>query len=103
RSIGPVIGIVDAAGNLLTADRDGEVVLRGEAVTPGYLDDAAANRDAFRDGWFHTGDVGHIDADGDLFITGRIKETINRGGETISPVEIDAALTAHAAVQEAAA
>lgn len=102
RSIGPVIGIMDAAGTLMSAGRDGEVVLRGDSVTPGYLDDAA-NSAAFRDGWFHTGDLGHIDSDGDLFITGRIKETINRGGETISPLEIDAALTAHAAVQEAAA
>jgi len=86
------------------ADRGGpaEIVLRGLAVTPGYLDDPEANRAAFKDGWFRTGDLGRIDDDGFLTLCGRTKEIINRGGEKVSPAEIDAALLRHPAVVEAA-
>ena len=98
RTIGPEIAIMDGLGNLLAVGTEGEVVLRGDAVMDGYLGDERANREAFRDGWFRTGDLGRLDRDGDLFITGRIKEIINRGGETISPLEIDHALAEHPSV-----
>ncbi|MEO5924242.1 MAG: AMP-binding protein [Bryobacteraceae bacterium] len=80
---------------------EGEILLRGDGVFAGYLDDAAANQDAFRDGWFRTGDLGHLD-DGLLFLTGRIKELISRGSEKIRPVEIDQILMSHPAVEDAA-
>jgi acyl-CoA synthetase (AMP-forming)/AMP-acid ligase II/thioesterase domain-containing protein len=102
RTIGPEIGIMNARGILLPPDSEGEVVLRGDAVMDGYLGAAEANREVFRNGWFRTGDLGHLDDEGDLFITGRIKEVINRGGETISPLEIDLAMTEHPAIARAA-
>ena len=102
RTIGPEIGIMAPAGNLLPANVDGEVVLRGDAVMAGYLNDPEANRAAFHVGWFRTGDLGRLDEEGDLFITGRLKEIINRGGETIAPLEIDHALAEHFAVARAA-
>ena len=100
---GPEVGIMDAAGNLLPRGHTGEVVIRGTNVTPGYQNNPDANRAAFTHGWFRTGDQGHQDADGYLFLTGRIKEIINRGGEKIAPVEIDSALLAHPAVAQAVA
>jgi acyl-CoA synthetase (AMP-forming)/AMP-acid ligase II/thioesterase domain-containing protein len=103
RSSGASIAIMDASGNLLPPHSEGEVVMRGAPVMAGYLDNPTANREAFIDGWFRTGDLGRLDEDGDLFITGRIKEIINRGGETISPLEIDAALAEHPAIAQAAA
>jgi acyl-CoA synthetase (AMP-forming)/AMP-acid ligase II/thioesterase domain-containing protein len=102
QSSGATIGIMDESGNLLPPDAEGEVVMRGAPVMAGYLDNPIANREAFRNGWFRTGDLGRLDQDGDLFITGRIKEIINRGGETISPLEIDAALAEHPAIAQAA-
>jgi len=69
----------------------------------GYENDPGADRDAFRDGWFRTGDLGHIDEDGYLFVTGRIKEIINRGGFKVSPAEVDAVLLRHPDVLDAAA
>jgi len=102
RTIGSEIAIMDASGTLLPPNSEGEVVLRGDAVMDGYLNDAEANRRVFRDGWFRTGDLGRMDHDGDLFITGRIKEIINRGGETIGPLEIDHALAEHPAIARAA-
>jgi thioesterase domain-containing protein len=103
RSSGATIAIMDASGNLLPPHYEGEVVMRGAPVMAGYLDNLAANGEAFLNGWFRTGDLGRLDEDGDLFITGRIKEIINRGGETISPLEIEAALAAHPAIAQAAA
>jgi oxalate---CoA ligase len=79
----------------------GEVCIRGENVTAGYANNAEANREAFAGGWFHTGDQGVLDGDGYLSLTGRIKELVNRGGEKISPLEVDAVLLAHASVTEA--
>ena len=102
RSSGATIGIMDESGNLLPPGWEGEVVMRGAPVMAGYLDNPIANREAFLNGWFRTGDLGRLDQDGDLFITGRIKEIINRGGETISPLEIDAALAGHPAIAQAA-
>ena len=102
RTIGPEIAVMDASGNLLPANAEGEVILGGDAVMAGYLDDPDANREVFRGGWFRTGDLGRLDEDGDLFITGRLKEIINRGGETIAPLEIDHALAEHPSVAHAA-
>ena len=97
---GPEIAIWSENG-LLPADQAGEVVIRGPNVTAGYADNPQANAGAFIDGWFRTGDEGRIDAEGYLFLTGRLKEMINRGGEKISPLEIDIALLDHPAVAEA--
>ena len=72
-------------------------------MTPGYAENPEANRDSFVQGWFRTGDEGNIDPDGYLFITGRIKEMINRGGQKISPREIDDVLGSHPAVAQALA
>lgn len=95
------LAILTAEQGLAGPDTLGEIVLRGPGVTPGYIDDPEMNRAAFVDGWFHTGDLGRIDADGFLTIVGRIKEMINRGGEKIAPAEIDQALLRHPAVSEA--
>ena len=82
---------------------DGEVVIRGDTVTSGYEANPEANAAAFLDGWFRTGDQGYLDAGGYLFLTGRIKELINRGGEKIAPREIDEALLEHPSIQQAVA
>ncbi len=81
----------------------GEIWVRGSDVIPRYLDDPELNATAFTaDGWLRTGDVGYLDDDGFLFLSGRLKELINRGGAKISPAEVDAVLLAHAAVKSAA-
>jgi acyl-CoA synthetase (AMP-forming)/AMP-acid ligase II len=67
----------------------------------GYENNDDANRDAFISGWFRTGDEGYVDSDGYVFLTGRLKEQINRGGEKISPLEVDSALLTHPEVQQA--
>jgi acyl-CoA synthetase (AMP-forming)/AMP-acid ligase II len=90
-------------GSLLGPDEEGEIVVRGPLVFDGYLDDPALTERAFVDGWYRTGDVGKRDGEGYLYLTGRIKDVINRGGEKIAPAEIDAVLQSHPAVAEAAA
>lgn len=101
---GPEVAIADAAGNLLPHGATGEVVVRGPNVTPGYAGNPAANAAAFTaDGWFRTGDQGTMDADGYLFLSGRLKELVNRGGEKVSPIEVDEALMDHPAVAQALA
>lgn len=102
-AVGPEIAIMDEAGQLLPAAVTGEVVIRGENVTIGYENNAAANQTAFTNGWFRTGDQGYLDRDGYLFLTGRLKELINRGGEKISPREVDEVLLTHPAVAQAVA
>ena len=82
---------------------EGEVCIRGENVTAGYADNPEANAAAFTNGWFRTGDQGYLDEDGYLFLTGRIKELINRGGEKIAPREIDEVLLEHPGVLQAVA
>ena len=94
---------MDKAGALLQAGQAGEIVIRGPNVTAGYENNPAANAAAFTDGWFRTGDQGHLDSDGYLFITGRLKEIINRGGEKIAPREIDEALLSYPGVRQAVA
>ncbi len=100
--VGPEVSIMDKEGRFLSPGKEGEIVLRGPTVITGYAHDPEANRQAFRNGWFCTGDLGHLDADGFLFVTGRLKEMINRGGEKILPYEIEAVLASHPAVQEVA-
>ncbi|HQT87116.1 MAG TPA: acyl--CoA ligase [Acidiphilium sp.] len=97
---GPEIAIRGADG-FVGVGQTGEVVIRGPNVTAGYANNPTANDGAFIDGWFRTGDEGMLDADGYLFLTGRLKEMINRGGEKISPLEIDVSLLDHPAVAEA--
>ena len=89
------------AGSHLPPGERGEVVIQGPNVIRGYENNPEANATSFVDGWFRTGDQGFLDADGYLTLVGRIKELINRGGEKISPREIDEVLLAHPAVAEA--
>jgi acyl-CoA synthetase (AMP-forming)/AMP-acid ligase II/thioesterase domain-containing protein len=98
---GPEVGVMDDLGNLLPRTKTGEIVIRGPNVMQGYENNSAANMMSFVDGWFRTGDQAYFDADGYLFITGRLKEIINRGGEKISPREVDEVLLEHPAVSEA--
>lgn len=95
------IGIMDESGTLLEQGSLGEVVVKGANVIDGYENNPEANASAFINGWFRTGDQGRLDEDGYLSLTGRIKELINRGGEKISPVEVDNILLRHPAVAEA--
>ncbi len=95
---GPEIAVMGEAGALLARGEVGEVVIRGRNVSPGYEANPKANAEAFIDGWFRTGDQGIMDAEGYLTITGRLKEIINRGGEKVSPREVDEVLMDHAAV-----
>jgi acyl-CoA synthetase (AMP-forming)/AMP-acid ligase II len=92
---------MDKDGWLLPPGSVGEVVIRGSNVTSGYLKNPEANAAAFTDGWFRTGDEGVIDKSGYIRLTGRLKEIINRGGEKISPREVDEVLIDHPAVAEA--
>ncbi|MGE5248462.1 MAG: acyl--CoA ligase [Verrucomicrobiota bacterium] len=101
--IGVQVAVMDEAGALLPPDMHGEVVVRGLNVVDGYENDKEANETTFVRGWFRTGDQGVIDADGYLAITGRLSERINRGGEKISPLEIDHVLLRHPSVAEALA
>ncbi|MBR0785183.1 non-ribosomal peptide synthetase [Bradyrhizobium iriomotense] len=101
RAAGPEIAIMDETGRTLASGEHGEIVLRGANMTRGYYNDEAATQAAFRDGWFRTGDLGYLDADGYLFIVGRIKDVINRGGQKVSPLEVEDVLLGHPAVLEA--
>ena len=99
---GPELAIMNEDGcSLLSHGQTGEIVLRGENILLEYCDNPEANEKAFTEGWFRTGDLGSIDPDGYVFITGRSKEIINRGGEKISPREIDELLLEHPAVAQA--
>ncbi len=97
---GPEVRVVDDAGDPVPAGATGEIVIRGENVMGGYENNPEANATAFIKGWFRTGDQGVLDADGYLSITGRLKEIINRGGEKISPREVDEILMEHDAVRQ---
>jgi acyl-CoA synthetase (AMP-forming)/AMP-acid ligase II len=95
------VAILDAQNSVLPHGVRGEVSVRGETIVDGYENNPSANASAFTAGWFRTGDEGMLDEDGFLFLTGRLKEQINRGGEKISPIEIDEVLLRHPAVAEA--
>ncbi|MBM3140452.1 MAG: AMP-binding protein [Chloroflexi bacterium] len=97
------VAIMDEEGALQPQGTTGEVVIRGASVTSGYVNNPEANRTAFTEGWFRTGDQGYQDPDGYLYLTGRLKEIINRGGEKISPREVDEVLLQHPAVDQAVA
>ena len=97
---GPEVAIMDTDGALLPVGAIGEIVIRGANITPGYESNAKANAEAFTQGWFRTGDQGALDAEGYISITGRLKEIINRGGEKISPREVDEVLMDHPAVAQ---
>jgi acyl-CoA synthetase (AMP-forming)/AMP-acid ligase II len=101
RAAGPEVAIMGTDGRLLAPGTAGEIVIRGENVTVGYASNPAANAEAFRAGWFRTGDLGLLDSEGYLTIEGRLKEIINRGGEKIAPREVDEALLDHPAVAQA--
>jgi acyl-CoA synthetase (AMP-forming)/AMP-acid ligase II/acyl carrier protein len=102
------VAIKDDRGGLLDPGAVGEIIVRGRSVSPGYLDDTnplpgmIASEDG-QDRWLPTGDLGIIDQDGFLTIVGRIKDVINRGGEKVTPYEIERALMLHPAVREAVA
>jgi acyl-CoA synthetase (AMP-forming)/AMP-acid ligase II len=100
---GVQVAVFDEAGRALPPGTPGEVVIRGPNVIDGYADNPEANAQSFVDGWFRTGDQGVLDERGYLNLIGRIKELINRGGEKISPTEIDEVLLRHPAVAEAVA
>ena len=97
---GPQVSIMDEDGELLPPGSVGEIAIRGENVTDGYESNPEANAEAFTGGWFRTGDQGVMDEAGYVTITGRLKEIINRGGEKISPREVDEVLMDHPAVQQ---
>jgi oxalate---CoA ligase len=97
---GPEIAIMGDGGALLPRGGTGEIVIRGPNVTAGYENNPKANAEAYTDGWFRTGDQGVMDADGYISITGRLKEIINRGGEKVSPREVDEILMDHPAVSQ---
>ncbi|MEC7943082.1 MAG: acyl--CoA ligase [Pseudomonadota bacterium] len=99
---GPEVAIMDESDSkLIEIGEVGEIVIRGPNVTPGYENNPEANASSFTDGWFRTGDQGVMDEEGYILITGRLKEIINRGGEKISPREVDEVLMDHPAVAQA--
>ena len=97
---GPEVAIMDLDGNVLPRGATGEIVIRGENVTLGYENNPKANAEGYTNGWFRTGDQGVMDDEGYVSITGRLKEIINRGGEKISPREVDEVLMDHPAVAQ---
>jgi acyl-CoA synthetase (AMP-forming)/AMP-acid ligase II len=97
---GPEVAIMADSGELLPHGSLGEVVIRGPNVTKGYEENPEANSKAFTNGWFRTGDQGVLDDEGYLRITGRLKELINRGGEKVSPLEVDEVLMDHPAIAQ---
>lgn len=98
---GPEVAIANERGEIVAPRQVGEIIIRGPNVTAGYEGDETVAAAAFTNGWFRTGDQGYLDADGYLFITGRLKELINRAGEKIAPREVDEVLLRHPAVAQA--
>ena len=92
---GPAVAVMDADGAPVPNGAEGEIVIRGANVMRGYLANPAADATAFHGSWFRTGDLGFLDPDGYLKVTGRLKEIINRGGEKIAPLEVDEVLLDH--------
>ena len=99
---GPELQILDRDGKSMPVGEVGEIAIRGASVTKGYLNNADANKSSFTaEGFFRTGDLGTLNQDGYLTITGRSKEMINKGGEKISPIELDNLINKHESVSEA--
>jgi acyl-CoA synthetase (AMP-forming)/AMP-acid ligase II len=104
QAVGNQAKIIDKEGNAVPRGTPGEIMIKGDNVMKGYYKDSEKTAEALEpDGWLHTGDLGYMDADGFVFVNGRIKELIIKGGENISPREIDEALYKHPAVLDAAA
>jgi acyl-CoA synthetase (AMP-forming)/AMP-acid ligase II len=101
KGTGVRVSVMDDRGRHLQTGEQGEVVIKGANVTRGYENNPEANASSFVDGWFRTGDQGFLDDDGYLTLVARIKELINRGGEKISPREIDEVLLTHPSIAEA--
>jgi len=97
------VRLVDGDGNEVAPGEAGEILVRSDQLCDGYVDDDALNARAFVDGWFRMGDLARFDEDGELHLVGRVKDVINRGGEKISPAEIDSVLAMLPGVAEAAA
>jgi acyl-CoA synthetase (AMP-forming)/AMP-acid ligase II len=98
---GPAVEILTSDGEILGPNQIGEIAIKGANVTKGYQNNPKANNANFTNGWFRTGDQGQIDEEGFLTIKGRLKEIINRGGEKISPKEIDEVLLQHSNISQA--
>ena len=96
------VRIVDEDGNVAAQDEVGEIVARGERLMKGYWNQEEATKETLRSGWLYTGDLGYFDADGYIFLSGRAKDFIKRGGEMIAPEEVEQVLVSHPAVDEAA-
>ncbi len=96
------LSVMDDHGVTLPAGELGELCVRGPSVLQGYYKRPEATAEAIRDGWFHTGDTAYMDAEGYVFLRGRKKEMIIVAGENVYPIEVENAICAHAAVQEAA-
>jgi acyl-CoA synthetase (AMP-forming)/AMP-acid ligase II len=99
---GPEMAIIDEHGRTLGPDQPGEIVVRGPNVMTGYEGNQQATDAAFLNDWFRTGDLGYRDSDGYYFLTGRLRDLINRGGQKITPQEVDDVLLSHPSVAEAA-
>jgi fatty-acyl-CoA synthase len=99
---GMQIAIQDESGRELAPFETGEICVIGPAVFAGYFDDPAANAKAFRDGWFRTGDLGHRDEEGFIYITGRASDMYISGGSNIYPREIEEKILTHPAIVEVA-
>ena len=98
---GPDVCIMDDSDKILNQGETGEVCIKGNNVTLGYDNNPEANKKSFSNGWFRTGDQGYFDQDGFLKISGRLKEIINKGGEKISPLEVDNILMDHPLIEQA--
>jgi oxalate---CoA ligase len=98
---GPEVRVIDSEGKEIAPGEVGEVVIWGDNVTPGYLNFPDDKQERLEGGWFRTGDLGQMDDEGYLFLLGRVREIVNRGGEKISPAEIDSCLLRHEEVSEA--
>ncbi|CAM8879890.1 unnamed protein product [Rhodiola kirilowii] len=101
KPVGQELAILDESGVVQGPGENGEVCIRGANVTKGYKNNPEANKSGYQFGWFHTGDIGFLDEDGYLHLVGRIKELINRGGEKISPIEVDSVLLSHPDIAQA--
>jgi acyl-CoA synthetase (AMP-forming)/AMP-acid ligase II len=104
QAVGNIAKIIDKKGNEVPRGTQGEIMIKGDNVMKGYYKAPEKTAEALEpDGWLHTGDLGYMDEDGFVFVTGRIKELIIKGGENIAPKEIDEALYKHPAILDAAA
>ena len=99
---GLAVRVVDPGGRDVAPNQEGELIVRGPNVMPGYHNKPEETRNVLREGWYHTGDLARSDDDGFLTITGRLKELIIRGGQNIAPAEIEEVVNAYAAVLDCA-